>query len=115
MSLHNHQTPSTKSAAAFTYFIKVVPTLYQYISGFTVDSNQFSATDFVVELNPEHPNIQPGVWFKYDFSPIMVKKMETRHSIWEFFISCCAILGGVYAISGIFNELVYRGFSKKKD
>lgn len=100
----------------YQYHIKVVPTLYERLSGQIIDSHQFSATDFVQVVDPaEGVWIQPGVWFKYDFSPIMVRMVETRHSIFAFLTSVCAILGGVFTISGLVDQLVFRVFSARKN
>ena len=52
--------------------------------------------------------LHPGVWFKYDFSPIMVRLVETRRSFLQFLTSACAILGGVFALSGVIDAIVFR-------
>ena len=58
---------------------------------------------------------QPGVWFRYDFSPIMVRVVETRYGFLSFLVSLCAILGGVFALSGIVDQLLYRSLVERKD
>jgi hypothetical protein len=99
-----------KDAASFQYHIKVVPTLYEPLGGrAAIDSQQFSSSDFVQtpELSPGH-FVHPGVWFKYDFSPIMVRLVETRRSFLQFMTSALAILGGIFALTGVVDTLVFR-------
>eukprot|EP00959_Pyramimonas_sp_CCMP1952_P473146 9501231-Pyramimonas_sp.AAC.1 len=42
----------------------------------------------------------PGVYFTYELSPIQVSYSETRPSMAEFLTSACAIIGGVFSLSG---------------
>jgi hypothetical protein len=112
--------PSATSAS-WTYHIKVVPTLYEYLYGSLVDSQAFSVSDFVQSFEPPPPGspgggnfIHPGAWFKYDFSPIMVRSVETRRSFLQFATSLCAILGGLFALSGILDQVAHRTLSARK-
>ena len=57
----------------------------------------------------------PGVFFRYDFSPIMVRVVQTRKGILSFFVSLCGILGGAFALSGIVDQLLYRGIQARKE
>lgn len=108
-------TPPQPSTAAFQYHLRVVPTLYQYLYGTMVDSQQYSASDFVQVFEPNAGGfIHPGAWWKYDFSPIMVRMIETRRPFLQFIVSLCAILGGVFAISGIVDQVFYRAMESRK-
>jgi Endoplasmic reticulum vesicle transporter/Endoplasmic Reticulum-Golgi Intermediate Compartment (ERGIC) len=54
-----------KAGTQFQYHLKVVPTLYEYIRGKVVDSQQFSSTDFThAPEMTEGVLMQPGVWFR---------------------------------------------------
>ena len=106
------------AAAAFQYHIKVVPTVFEPVGGGApIDSQQYSASDFVQVLDAsggDHGHfMHPGVWFKYDFSPIMVRLVETRRSFLQFLTSACAILGGVFALSGVIDAIVFRVTDEK--
>jgi hypothetical protein len=50
-----------------------------------------------------------GVFFLYDFSPIMVKFTETRRSFTHFLTGVCAIIGGVFTVAGIIDSFLYHG------
>lgn len=45
---------------------------------------------------------------RYDFSPIMLRLIETRQSWLYFLTSVCAILGGVFALTGVLDTIFYR-------
>lgn len=99
------------------YHIRVVPTIYEYMYGSRTDSHQYSASDFITSMDGAEGGagmVHPGVWCKFDFSPIMVRKSETRRSLAAFLTSLCAILGGVYALSGIVDQLFYRAIEGRK-
>jgi hypothetical protein len=56
----------TEHAAMYQHYIKVVPTVYEFLDGSITDSNQFSATDFAIQMAPaEGVIVQPGVWFRW--------------------------------------------------
>lgn len=116
--LDGHEAAVKENPAMYQYHVKIVPTLFEPIRGALVDSNQFSATDFVQELTPQDGMMMaasPGVWFRYDFSPIMVRAVETRIGFLSFVVSLCAIVGGVFALSGLVDQLLYRSLNARKD
>lgn len=51
----------------------------------------------------------PGVFFFYDLSPIKVQITEVKSSFMHFLTSVCAIVGGVFTVSGILDAGVYQG------
>ena len=42
-----------------------------------------------------------GVYFKYDFSPLIVRVTEKGRPFWQFLVRLCGIIGGIFATSGI--------------
>jgi hypothetical protein len=57
--------PAAVQGTQFQYHIKVVPTSYEYLSGYVVDSQQISVTDFVHAPQPGAGFlVQPGVWLR---------------------------------------------------
>eukprot|EP00613_Pedinella_sp_CCMP2098_P000262 CAMPEP_0171618484 /NCGR_PEP_ID=MMETSP0990-20121206/14777_1 /TAXON_ID=483369 /ORGANISM="non described non described, Strain CCMP2098" /LENGTH=379 /DNA_ID=CAMNT_0012183303 /DNA_START=55 /DNA_END=1194 /DNA_ORIENTATION=- len=86
----------------YQYYIKVVPTVYQYLDGRQVVSNQYSVTEHLRHINPGGGRGLPGVWFFYEVSPVhALFEEERRSSLLEFTSSVCAILGGVFTILGV--------------
>eukprot|EP00959_Pyramimonas_sp_CCMP1952_P066481 1387943-Pyramimonas_sp.AAC.1 len=91
----------------YQYFIKVVPTTYQTSRGNIIDTNQFSVTEHF--KSAEGQGKLPGIFFFYDLSPIKVTFTEERSSFLKFITSLCAIIGGVFTVSGIVDSFVYHG------
>eukprot|EP00798_Chlamydomonas_sp_ICE-L_P002492 gene2492-5420_t len=50
----------------------------------------------------------PGLFFFYDLSPIKVRIMEKKSSFVHFLTNVCAIVGGVFTVSGIIDAFVYQ-------
>ena len=99
-------------SGVFQYYVKVVPTTYQFASGLSLDSCQYSVTDqFKSAHDPAAGFVLPGVFFIYDISPIMVRFTEKRPSLAFFLTSLCAIVGGVFAVAGIIDGILYQGIA----
>ncbi|XP_058080097.1 uncharacterized protein LOC131228222 [Magnolia sinica] len=95
-------------SGTYQYFIKVVPTIYTDIRGRKIQSNQFSVTEHFRGADG-YPQTLPGVFFIYDFSPIKVMFTEGNVSLLHFLTNICAIVGGVFTVSGIVDAFVYHG------
>eukprot|EP00123_Amoebidium_parasiticum_P014004 comp22277_c1_seq1/m.32969 comp22277_c1_seq1/g.32969 ORF comp22277_c1_seq1/g.32969 comp22277_c1_seq1/m.32969 type:complete len:403 (-) comp22277_c1_seq1:134-1342(-) len=96
-------------AVMYQYFLKVVPTVYRRANGEEVKTNQFSFTahDKVINYGAGDHGL-PGVFINYDMSPILVKITEENRSFFHFLTSVCAIVGGVFAVAGLIDTLIYR-------
>ena len=106
----------TQAPAAFQYHLRVVPTVYEPLAGPPIDSRQYSASDFVAEYEPRAaPHVHPGLWLRYDFSPTMVRRVEVRRTFLQFLTSLCALLGGVFTIFGLVDQVGFRATDSKKD
>ncbi|GLT93829.1 hypothetical protein SLE2022_116030 [Rubroshorea leprosula] len=99
------ETPS----GMYQYFVKVVPTVYTDTRGHTIQSNQFSVTEHFKNQEIGHLQSLPGVFFYYDLSPIKVTVLEEHISFLHFLTNVCAIVGGVFTVSGILDAFVYHG------
>ncbi|KAJ8541402.1 hypothetical protein K7X08_002218 [Anisodus acutangulus] len=93
----------------YQYFIKVVPTVYTDVSGHTIQSNQFSVTEHFKGADVGRFQSIPGVFFFYDLSPIKVTFIEEHISFLHFLTNVCAIVGGVFTVSGILDSFIYHG------
>lgn len=89
--------------------LQVVPTLYSDLSNRTLSTNQYSVTENYREGAQGTAKTLPGVFFFYDLSPIKVKITEASTSFLHFITSVCAIVGGVFTVSGIVDAFVYQG------
>ncbi|XP_021639142.2 uncharacterized protein LOC110634443 isoform X2 [Hevea brasiliensis] len=103
-----HWTQETPSGM-YQYFIKVVPTVYTDVGGHTIQSNQFSVTEHFRGAEVGFLQSLPGVFFVYDLSPIKVTFTEEHLSFLHFLTNVCAIVGGVFTVSGILDSFIYHG------
>ncbi|KAG0471663.1 hypothetical protein HPP92_016209 [Vanilla planifolia] len=92
----------------YQYFIKVVPSVYNNINGQTIHSNQFSVTEHFRTDEVGRIQALPGVFFFYDLSPIKVTVKEDHVPFLHFLTNVCAIVGGVFTVSGILDSFVYH-------
>lgn len=94
---------------AFQYYVKIVATKYLSLDGKTLDAYQFAVTrnrHRTDESVGEHG--LPGVFFVYEFAPMMVKYTEVRKSFLHFLTSVFAIIGGVFTVAGIVDAVLYH-------
>jgi len=118
---------TSKAQYMFQYFLKVVSTQFQTLEGRTVNSHQYSVTQFERDLT----NVQgdtdhgislqhgvqglPGAFFNFEISPIRVVHAEIRQSFAHFLTSTCAIVGGVLTVASLLDGLLFAaGRSLKK-
>jgi hypothetical protein len=50
--------------------------------------------------------VMPAAIFSYDFSPVMLTIEERRRPLLHFLTRICAVVGGVFAIFGLFARLL---------
>ena len=91
--------------------------LYNYTGGANEVSNTRSTTTWLPTSTQWERGTEPlttdkaatewpGIFFKYDMSPLMVEVLETRRPLWQFLIRLCGIVGGIFATSGMLNSFV---------
>jgi len=98
-----------KAGTIFQYYVKVVPTRFTDLSGEVINTNQFSVTDHETKVEKKHGRGLPGLFFFYDVSPIKVEFTESQKSFAHFLTQLCAIIGGVFTVTGMVDKLVYHG------
>lgn len=112
--LDGHTFHNNKGGIMHQYQLKVVPT--RYISqGQTLESHQFAITYIQKDIMAGASGI-PGLFFQYEFSPLMVQYEERQRSLSFFLVSLCAIIGGVHTVASLLDALLYsthRAIQKK--
>jgi len=86
----------------YEYYLKIVPTTYTDISGNTYYVHQFTSSN-----NELISHMLPAVYFRFDLSPVTVKYWQYKDSFSHFFVQLCAIVGGIFAVTGILDALIY--------
>jgi hypothetical protein len=106
-SKSHHQHPNSEH---FQYDIHVIPTRFKEDGRSEVNSHQYSVTEYVKSINTRqqrHEMVAVGIWANYDFTPFEVKVTRSRKPFSHFFTECCAILGGVFALTGMIDNFAY--------
>jgi thiol-disulfide isomerase/thioredoxin len=117
LSLYTHRLEGQHFTAynknhTYVHYIKVVTNSYVQTSGdaisvykYTAHSNEYLETDDL-----------PSIMFRYDLSPMSVKITEDAIPFYHFVTSACAIIGGVFTVIGIIDQLIHqttRAMNKK--
>ncbi|CAL5218347.1 g7 [Coccomyxa viridis] len=96
-----------KEAGTFKYFLKIVPTEYVNLRGKSTKTNQYSVTEYDTIVHKGEMQM-PSVMFMYDMSPISVTITETRKSFAHLLVRFCAVVGGVFAVTGMLDRWVHK-------
>jgi hypothetical protein len=103
-----HDAPAPQrdlfDSSIFEYYVKVVPTAYIDIAGNRSNVFQFTAASNLVKSAQ-----MPSLYIRYDVSAVSVIYTETKRSFIEFFVSVCAIVGGLFTVAGLFDGVVHAG------
>lgn len=100
------------------YFIKAVPTTYRATNFLASDTKtyQYSFTKHTQVFNGHKNMVLPGVFFVYDLSPMRITYTDTSEPFIRFIVRLCAVLGGIFTVSGYSSRLVgamLKQWSKK--
>lgn len=91
---------------SFQYFMQVVPTEVRTYKA-NMDTYQFSVTDHNRPINHgEGSHGVPGIFVKYDLSPLLIRVREVHKPFWMFLVQLCGIVGGIFSVSGIINGVM---------
>ena len=97
----------------FQYYLDIVSTKVR-TRWMHSDTFQFSVSELSRQIDHSSGSHgMPGIFFKYDFSPVCVIINEHKISFGKFLLRLCAIIGGIFATSCIVNGLInfVRNFS----
>jgi len=102
-------THSPGGAAVSRYFLKVVPTTYEFLDGHTVHTNQFSTTQYFKALDLAATTaMMPRVSFTFELTPLKVEKKEQRAGTFLRFVTrSAAVVGGLFTVAGILDSAWY--------
>ncbi|KDN39832.1 DUF1692-domain-containing protein [Tilletiaria anomala UBC 951] len=92
--------------AVFQYFVSVVPTIYIDHRGRSLQTNQYSVTDYARVV--EHNRGVPGIFIKYDIEPMTMIVRERASSLLNFLVRLASTVGGVWVCSGFAYRVTNR-------
>lgn len=82
----------------FQYFVNIVPTRYTDGGGRTIQTNQYSVTDYVRTV--QHGMGVPGIFLKFDVEPLALSMKQRTATLTQFLVRLAGILGGVWVCAG---------------
>jgi hypothetical protein len=97
---------NVKEAVSYEYYIKVVPTTYK-----TLKNEEFYVHQFTANSNEYRSEGAPAVYFRYDLSPVTVKFSQVQESFFHFVVQVCAIVGGVFTVAGLLENLLHTSIA----
>ncbi|XP_047209208.1 endoplasmic reticulum-Golgi intermediate compartment protein 1 isoform X1 [Girardinichthys multiradiatus] len=98
---------SSNPLASHDYILKIVPTVYEDLSGRQRFSYQYTVANKEYVAYSHTGRIIPAIWFRYDLSPITVKYTERRQPVYRFITTICAIIGGTFTVAGIIDSCIF--------
>jgi hypothetical protein len=96
------------SSEHYQYDVHIIPTRYREDGDSEVSSHQYSVTEYVKSVREGAQELPLGVVLSYDFTPFEVRVTRSRKSLLHFLTECCAIVGGVFAFSGMLDNFAYQ-------
>lgn len=114
INLNSPENPESK-AVSYSYFLKIVPTTYEYLDGRVINNTyQYSVTKSAKLISGANTQSLPGVFISYELGPIMIKFIEKSKSFSHFLTSICAIIGGLFTIAGMLDGFTFRYYNMYK-
>ena len=108
-----------EQATTLKHYLKVVP--FQYVF---LDEDRQHTYLYKANYNEYRPRkkewyegkadayidteLVPNAVFYYDISPVKVVVQEETQSFASFVTKICAVIGGIYVVVGLFDNVVYH-------
>ena len=71
------------------------------------DKAEYYVNQFTANTNEGAADSMPAIYFRYELSPVTVQFTKYYETTWHFLVELCAILGGVFTISGLIDSFLY--------
>jgi len=101
---------ATGQNTTLEHYLKVVHTSYLLSRDRNLETYQYTVNN----NNYQDGAGLPAAVFSYDISPMQVVVSEERESFAAFLTQICAIIGGVFTVTGLVDGLVYHGHNTFK-
>jgi hypothetical protein len=104
----------TDDHGMYQYYLQIVPTLYRYLNGTSIQTNQYSVTEHLRHVPAGSKRGLPGVFFFYEVSPLHVEIEEAVRGWVHFFTGVCAVVGGVFSFMSMLDGFLFMKLGDKK-
>ena len=98
----------TDGYGMFQYYLQVVPTVFRFLNGTTIETFQYSVTEHTRHVDPGSNRGLPGVFFFYEVSALHVEFEEYRRGWTHFFTGVCAAVGGAFTVMGMLDRRLFE-------
>ena len=98
----------TDGYGMFQYYLQVVPTVFRFLNGTTIETFQYSVTEHTRHVDPGSNRGLPGVFFFYEVSALHVEIEEYRRGWTHFFTGVCAAVGGAFTVMGMLDRRLFE-------
>jgi len=105
--LHGMSFTARAENVTIEHYLKVVHTSFERTPDPRTHINTYQHT--VNSHQYEDHAAYPALVFSYDLSPIEVVVKRERESFAAFLTQICAIVGGVFTVTGLVDSIVYHG------
>jgi hypothetical protein len=111
-SLESLQSVDSNPRITYNYYINLVPTRYV-----DLEKNEIKSNLFTLSKSQIFAEGQSAVYFRYEISPMYVLHEMKKMTLWLFIVRICAVIGGVFTVSGILHGLFteIHSWVKKED
>lgn len=91
-----------------TYFLKLIPVQSVSLYGTVRSYYEYSVTEYtqLFDRPSFFSRASPGVYFKYQLTPIRMTKKQYRTGPLHYYTTLCSIVGGVITVAGIIQSLL---------
>lgn len=86
------------------HYLKVVHTSYEISADRTLETYQYTVNN----NNYQDGESLPSAVFAYDISPMQVQVREVQESFASFLTQICAIIGGVFTVTGLIDGGIFH-------
>ena len=103
--LRNTKHYAAGQNTSLEHFLKVVHTSYEVSTARIIDTFQYTVN------NNQYTDGEglPSAVFFYDISPMQVVVHEERKSLSSFLTQLCAIIGGIFTVTGLIDGVIFHG------
>merc|ERR1740130_2503972 len=106
--------------ATLKHYLKVVPYQYNFLDGerhhtylYKANYNEYRPRKLEWFEGKADAHIDtalvPNAVFHYDISPVMVVVREETQAFATFVTKICAVIGGIYTVIGLIDNVIYHG------
>jgi len=113
--LDGHHKMIEDAYGMYQYYIKIVPTLYKFLNGTSIQTNQYSVTEHMRHVSPTSNKGLPGVFFFYEVSALHVEIEEYRQGWIRFLTSVAAVIGGVFSAMSVADGYIFSKLGSSTD